>query len=759
MFEFTKKLRLSGRRRSVVLASLAVPVLAGMLATSAARGRASDPPSAPTAYGRVDLARLLHADREPEQWFTSGRDNGGGYYSPLTQINDRNVARLGFAWEYRTHTQRGLEATPVVVDGVMYTSGAWGAVYALNAVTGAPIWTFNPQAQGGGTDGQAARYACCDVVNRGVAVRDGKVYVASLDGRLFALDARTGKVAWQADTIADHRLPYTVSGAPQLTRDLVVIGNAGADIGVGGVRGYASAYDLRTGQLRWRFYTVPRPGDARQTSEMRAASRTWDPRRDPRFQGGGTVWDGMAYDPDLDLVYLGVGNASPYNVRDRSPNGGDNLYLSSIVAVSARTGRMAWHYQTTPGDNWDYGATQKLVLADLPIGGKVRKVIMQAPKNGYFYVLDRGTGKPISAKPYTYQNWSSGLDKHFRPIFSGEADYTQGPKLIYPFWGGGHDWQPMSYDPRTGLVYIPVLESPMIMIDLKRNGAAVDHIDGLFGTAILVPDKDYRPADWKPLLGDLPKGPEVNKGTGQATVRAVLKAWDPVRQTMVWSRQSSVDYTLFDGGVMSTAGNLVFQGQADGKLQVYAADSGKLLKTIETGTGIMAAPSTYTVDGVQYVAVMAGYGGAMIGSPFPPSSAAAKYENAGRVLVFRLDGAPETPKPPLRTAEPFQKPPLQVISTEQAAEGGRLYAANCGRCHHFGVSIAPDLRRFADGTDDLAIFRRIVLDGLLAKGGMGAFKDTLTPKDVEAIHAYLVDEAEKIYRDEQARAKPAAASG
>ena len=755
MLGLTKTFRLFGRgRRSV----FAVTVLAAAVALVGCSGRAgkSVAPSVPTTYGRVDLARLLHADREPGQWFAGGRDNSGGYYSPLSQINDRNVSGLGFAWAYQTHTSRGLETTPVVVDGVMYASGNWGAVYALNAVTGAPIWTFDPQKQGGGGgSGQAARYACCDVVNRGVAVRDGKVFVASLDGRLFALDARTGKPVWRVDTIVDHSLPYTVSGAPQLTRDLVVIGNAGADIGVGGVRGYVSAYDLATGRMRWRFYTVPKPGEAQQTPEMSAAAKTWDPKRDPRFQGGGTVWDGMAYDADLNLVYLGVGNSSPYNGHDRSPSGGDNLYLSSIVAVNAKTGRLAWHYQTTPGDNWDYGATQKMILADLPIGGRVRKVVMQAPKNGYFYVLDRETGKPISIQPYTYLNWSKGLDRNFRPIFSGDADYSKGPKLIYPFWGGGHDWQPMSYDPRTRLVYIPVLESPMIMIDLKRNRAAVDHIDGLFGTSILVPDKDYRPDDWKPLFGKLPKGPAVNKGTGKETVRAVLKAWDPIAQKTIWSRQSSADYTLFDGGVMSTAGNLVFQGQADGKLQVYAADTGRLLKTIETGSGIMAAPCAYMVDGVQYVAVMAGYGGAMIGSPFPPNSAAAKYQNTGRILVFKLDGAAETPKPPLRRLQPFQKPPLQAASPEQIAEGAKLYASNCGRCHHFGVAVAPDLRRFGDGTDDPATFRRVVLDGLMAKGGMGAFRDTLTSGDVDAIRAYVVDEARKAYRDQGERAKAA----
>jgi quinohemoprotein ethanol dehydrogenase len=730
-----------GARLGVAAWLCALAACAGL----AGCGRASGP-------GQISLSRLLHADREPGQWFTGGRDNGGGYYSPLAQINTANVTRLGLAWEHPTRTKRGLEATPVVVDGVMYTSGPWGAVYALDARTGLELWRFDPQAAPG-ANLQAARWACCDVVNRGVAVRSGRVYVAALDGNLFALDARSGRVLWRADTIVDHHLPYAASGAPQLTRDAVVIGNAGADIGVGGVRGYVSAYSLDTGRLLWRFYTVPKAGEAHPTPEMAAAEKTWDPARSKRFKGGGTVWDGIAFDPELNLVYLGVGNAAPYNRRDRSPRGGDNLYLSSIVAVNASTGRLAWHYQTTPGENWDFGANQKFILADLRIEGRTRRVLMQAPKNGYFYVIDRATGRPISARPYTYQNWSSGMDARFHPIVSAAADYSTGPKVIYPFWGGGHDWQPMSFNPQTGLVYLPVIESPMIMVDLKGRGG-VDHIDGAFGTAILVPDKGFAPQDWKTMLGRLPSAPTANAGTGKAVVRAVLKAWDPVRQRAAWVRQTSQDYTVFDGGVMSTAGGLVFQGQADGKLRVYAAADGRLLKEIDTGTGIMAAPCSYMVDGVQYVAVMAGYGGAMIGSAFPPNSAAARYQNEGRILVYRLDGAAETPKPPPLAPEPFKKPPEQSVSPEVIAQGGRLYTSNCGRCHHFGTGIAPDLRRLGDGTDDPDMFRRVVLDGLLARGGMGAFRDTLSPAQVDAIRAYVVDESRKAYGDQQAGRKP-----
>lgn len=721
-------------RMRFVVAGLAVMLATGLCAAAAE----------PERFGVVDAARLAQADREPAQWFTGGRDENGTYFSPLAAIDDHNVGRLGFAWESRTGTSRGLEATPIVVDGVMYTSGNKGVVYALDARTGTLLWKFDPD-----SDGQASRFACCDTANRGVAVRDGRVYVAALDGRLFALDARTGGRVWTADTIVDHTLPYTVTGAPQIAGKMVVIGNGGADMGLGGVRGYVSAYDLETGRLAWRFYTVPAPGEADAPPSLQAAAKSWDMKRNPKFRGGGTVWDGMGYDPALGLVYLGVGNSSPYQNYDRSPGGGDNLYLSSIVALDAATGRFVWHFQTTPGDNWDYTATQKLVLADLEIGGRLRHVIMQAPKNGNFYVLDRATGEPISAAPYTFINWSDGMDAKFRPIVSGNADYAAGPKLVFPSWAGGHDWQPMSFNPRTGLVYIPVLESPMIMVDLQRNpGALVSHIDGAFSTGMIIPDQDYAAADWEPLFGKLPGFAKVEAKTGKPLVSSALKAWDPVHQREVWRQPLSAGYFVFDGGVMSTAGNLVFEGLADGEFRAYAADSGELLKSIDTGSGIMAAPMTYEVDGVQYVAVMAGYGGATIGSPFPANSAPAKYLNEGRILAFRLDGD-AVPKPPLRATPPFRKPPVQTAGADAIGRGEKLFVVNCGRCHQFGVGLVPDLRRLEDGIDSLDMFGQVVLHGALVPGDMGKFDDVLDEKDVAAIHAYLIDESVKAYKAQQ----------
>ena len=427
--------------------------------------------------GYVDVARLAHADAEPENWFTGGRDKDGTYYSPLSTLNRKNIGRLGFAWQYDLGTIRGQEATPIVVDGVMYTSGTWGFVYAVEARTGRELWRFDPKATYA-----AARNPCCDLVNRGVAVWKGLVYVASVDGRLHALNARSGQKVWDVDTIADHSLPYSSTGAPQVAGSVVVIGNSGSDMGKGGVRGYVSAYDLATGALRWRFYTVPpSPGQPYENPELAIADKTWDSHRGPEYKGGGTVWDGIAYDAQLKLVYFGTANAAPYDMRLLGPAKLDSLFTASILAVNAETGRLAWYYQTTPKDRWDYDATQKMVLADLNFGGKSRSVLMQASKNGFFYILDRGTGELLSAQSYTYVNWASGVDlKTGRPVPTDASDWYTGPKNIYPSWAGGHTWHPMSYSRQTGLVYIPVLDVPNIWVDMLHNGGSVKFVEGFF---------------------------------------------------------------------------------------------------------------------------------------------------------------------------------------------------------------------------------------------------------------------------------------
>ena len=384
---------------------------------------------ATTSAGRIDAQRLKAADSEPQNWLTLGRDGDLSYYSPLADINDGNVHRLGLAWEYDLGTFRGQEATPIVVDGVMFTSGSWGYVYAIDAVSGRELWKFDPKAYG-----QAGRFPCCDLLNRGVAVWEGSVYVASTQGRLFSLAADTGNIQWQVDTIADHGLEYSSTGSPQIAGDVVVIGNSGGDMGKGGVRGYVTAYDLKTGALRWRFFTVPgAPGSAAESPEVEIAAKTWDPERNPAFHGGATVWDGMAYDPDLNLVYIGTGNASPYDSHQRGRTRQDNLFAASIIAIHADTGRMAWYYQTTPGDEWDYDATQKMVLATLKLDGKERRVLLQANKNGFFYVLDRATGKLYSARNFAKVTWASHVDmKTGRPVLLAAANYHKVMTFFLP---------------------------------------------------------------------------------------------------------------------------------------------------------------------------------------------------------------------------------------------------------------------------------------------------------------------------------------
>ena len=684
-------------------------------------------------------------DQGAGQWSTHGRDAGLTYFSPLSDIDTSNVHRLGFAWEYRLATNRGLEATPIVVNGVMYTSGPWGLVYALNAATGQEIWTFDPH-----NDTSRGRYACCDFVNRGVEIFKGRVYVASFDGRLFSLDGKTGRKIWETDTIVDRRLPYTSTGAPQVAGDVVVIGNAGGDVGTGAVRGYVSALDLETGHLRWRFYTVPACEATSQDVDQQRARETWPADCSLRAPGGGTVWDGLAYDEKLKLVYIGTGNAAPYYRRTKGKGRVyDNLYVSSIVALNASTGHVAWYYQTTPGDMWDYDATAKMVLADLTIHGRRRSVLMQAAKNGFFYVIDRRTGEVLSAKPYAEQNWALGMDKKFRPIPSPAVDYGDSPKLVVPSTAGAHTSAPMSFNRVTGLVYIPVLEAQNILVNLETNpGALVKHLDGGFATAFVPFDDAYHKEDYTPILGPLP---DVSP---RPILRNVLRAWDPIAQRVVWEQETWRGLAVFPGGVMSTAANLVFQGNVDGRLTVLEASTGRLLKSIDTGSAIVTAPMTYRINGIQYVAVMAGWGGSMMSMTFPKGSAPYSYQNIGRILAFRLDGSTETPKPEPRIESPITQP--ETVPPRDAVERGqRLFIVNCGRCHGQGPALNPDLTRPTFGSEDPQVFRSIVLNGALVTGGMGRFDDTLSRADVDDIYAYITDVRWQQFKAERLKTSPA----
>ena len=666
---------------------------------------------------------------EPGEWLTPGRDGAGTYHSNLRSINQDTVSGLGFAWEYSLGTNRGLEATPVVVKGVMYTSGNFGRVYALDAATGAERWVYDP------ADGQAGRYACCDAVNRGVAVWKGRVYVGALDGFLHAVDASTGRRLWKTDVLPARgpKSPYTLSGAPVIAGNLVIIGPGGGDFD--GVRGYVSAFDADTGALRWRFYTVPRDPalGAQDQPHLAAAVKTWDPRHRWETGGGGTVWDGISYDPALHLIYIGTGNAAPYNIKEGGRAGGDNLYTASIVALREATGQLAWHYQVVPGDMWDYDSTQKMVLTDLAVDGKQRKVLLQASKNGFFYVLDRETGALISAKPYVHVNWAVGIDPQSgRPLPAPDVDYTNTPRVIYPFEGGAHSWQPMSFDPGSATAYIPAMEVGDIQVETSNRPAGL--VEGQFTSPIL-PTEDYRPELLAPLLGSMPSAEQLFGKSGPLKSRAYLRAWNVITQTQSWEVATQ---SYWNGGVLSTDGGIVVQGDVAGHLNVYEAASGRQLKSVNLGSSVMAAPMTYSVGGVQFIAVMAGYGGGQIGAPFPVNSAAYRYGNAGRIIALKLGGG-AVPIPPEIRPAPFPQPPPRSGTAAQIETGAILFNRFCSRCHTFGPAVLPDLRRLS--LEKHRIFFDIVLNGALLPMGMGRFDDVLTRTDAEALHAYLINEA------------------
>jgi quinohemoprotein ethanol dehydrogenase len=675
--------------------------------------------------GWIDQERL--SSRAEADWLTLGGNQEMQHYSPLNQINGKNVNDLGFAWEYDATTiignvPRGLEATPIVADGIMYTSGAWGAVYALDAKTGKELWIYKPQA-----DASYARRACCDVVNRGVAVWEGKVYVGTLDGYLVCLDATNGSVLWSKDTFFDRTKGYTITSPPQVAGKIVMIGNSGGEYGV---RGYVTAYDLLTGGEKWRFWIVPGdPKNGYESPEMEMAAKTWDPNSDWQTGGGGTVWGESAYDAELNLLYIGTGNSTPYPIWYRSPSGGDNLFLSSIIAINPDNGKMVWYYQTTPAEIWDYTATQNIVLAETDIEGKARKVLMMAPKNGFFYVLDRATGQLISAQKYTKVNWASHVDlKTGRPVLTEQGQwYKDKPKLVVPYLGGGHVWQPMSYNPVTGLVYIP-----------ER---AVPQVFKAFDTYKYRDDVDNTAIDYSNMYKFKKNVPEQINSAEDTLRSESLLAWNPVTQQVAWKFPDGAP----DGGTMSTP-ELVFQGTRTGFFNVHDARTGKKLKSIFTGTGIMAAPTTYSIDGEQYVAVMAAYGGAETAA-YLPDAAFFEYENKQRIIAFKLGGS-ETPVSPKRKPIETPAPPNIEIKEELIAKGAAIYESYCETCHgRFGdkhLSQHPDLSKLTEAKH--LVFSDIVLKGILAQNGMANFSNSLSQEDVEAIHHYLLKQQTMLYR-------------
>ena len=670
----------------------------------------------------VDGARIVAADSEPQNWLSHGRTYGEQRYSPLARINDGNVGELGLAWSYATGTTRGLQASPIVVDGTMYTTGTWSVVYALDAKTGRELWKYDPE-----VPRAWGRYLCCDAVNRGVAVWKGALYLGTIDGRLVSLDAKTGARRWEVNTI-DRTKPYSITGAPRVVKGKVLIGNGGAELGV---RGYLSAYDADTGKLVWRFYTVPgNPKDGFEHPELAEAAKTWNGEWWVGG-GGGTVWDSMAYDPELDTLYVGTGNGSPWARDIRSPGGGDNLYLSSILALDPDTGRLKWHYQTTPADNWDYTATQHIILADLPIGGKTRKVLMQAPKNGFFYVLDRVTGELLSADKYIPATWASHVDmKTGRPVETADANYSKETKLILPAAFGGHNWHPMAFNPKTGLVYIPAMQPVGIYPpseEFKKTGKYTRR------------DMFWNPGiDWNAFV-DTVQSLMQKLGGPLPPDRGYLKAWDPVQKKTVWE----IEHPAFwNGGLLTTAGNLLFQGTGDGRLVAYAADSGRILWALPTSVGIIAPPVTYSVDGEQYVAVMAGYGGAgALTSGDPRTMATGRFQNDGYVLAFKLGGRAAMPRIAEKNSV-IPEPPAVAATAAELENGKYAYMRTCMVCHGALVvsgGVVPDLRMLT--AEKHSIFKEIVYDGVIHGAGMPRLGDLVSEQDVRDIQAYVISRA------------------
>jgi quinohemoprotein ethanol dehydrogenase len=676
---------------------------------------------------RVDAARLANAAADPANWLTHGGTYAEQRFANLDQINSGNVGQLGLAWSYDLDTNRGQEATPLVIDGTMYTTTAWSKVVALDAATGMEKWTFDPE-----VPKDRGHSACCDVVNRGLAAWGGMVFLGALDGRLIALDAETGKLRWSTETF-DKSQPYTITGAPRVVKGKVIIGNGGAELGV---RGYVSAYDAMTGKKVWRFYTVP--GDPAKGPDGEASDEVLKAKAGDTWfgkfweaGGGGTVWDAIVYDQELDRLYIGVGNGSPWNHQVRSLGRGDNLFLSSVVALDPDTGKYVWHYQGTPGETWDFTQTQPIILSTLKIDGRDRKVLMQAPKNGFFYVIDRETGKLISATGFVPQNWTTGVDMASgRPIEVPDARFRKAAFLTTPSALGAHNWHPMSFSPKTGLVYLPAQEVPMSY----ENDAGYDH----------------KPGAWNIAINALAMAPPNDRATTKV-VRSLLKgqlvAWDPVAKKEVWRVQYDGPW---NGGTLATAGNLVFQGNAKGSFQAFDATTGKTLWSHDAQTGVIAGPISYTVNGTQYIAVMAGYGGAYpISSGF--NDGPQRIAPNGRVLVYKLGGTAKLPPydpPPL----PPPNPPSDNFTPQQIASGGAIYEGNCGICHGAGaraVGILPDLRRSAALTDR-ALWQEIVHDGILQPQGMVAFGKWFNRDQIESVRAYVGVQAKYLVGEEAA---------
>ncbi len=671
-------------------------------------------PARAAALANVDDARIVDNARTGKEWLSNGLDYSVSRFSPLDQITPQTVGKLGLAWSYSLDSKRGVETTPIVVDGVMYVTAPWSVVHAINAKTGEKLWTFDPK-----PPHDQGYKMCCDVVNRGVAVYKGKVYVESTDMRLVALDAATGNQLWSVDASPDRTRPYTSTGAPLVIKGKVIIGGGG---GESGVRGVVSAFDAESGKLAWRWYTVPGdPSKPFEDDSQAKAAKTWDPASKYwENGGGGTVWNTFSADPKLNLVYFGTGNAGPWGASIRNPSGAkDNLYTSSIVALDIDTGKYAWHFQETPADTWDYDADQDLILTSLAIGGQNRDVLLHAGKNGFFYVLDRKTGQFISARNFVDVNWASGYTADGKPIELAGGRGVNAPVEAVPGPFGAHNWQSMSFSPKTGLAYIPAQNVPITLMDDK----------GWKGQGSNVPGQPGNGIGWN-LAEQVNAAPPKGKPFGR------LVAWDPIQQKAAWSK----DYVSpWNGGTLATAGGLLFQGTADGRIVAYDAASGQQLWEAPLGNGVVAAPMTYEIGGKQYVSIAVGWGGV-----FGQSARSTDTVIPGTVYTFTAGGTAKFPE--------VAKYPLGPLLTgvkydpKDIPAGVALYVSNCVFCH--GVPAVdkggniPNLG-YSD-TDKIANLDKVVFSKKLSALGMPDFTDKLKPEDLEKIKAFVQGTADAV---------------
>ena len=678
------------------------------------------------AFAAID-ANYLKTGGDGSNWAMPGFSSDEQRFSPLDKINASNVKDLGIAWHADLPDARGHESTPVVVDGKMFVTGPWSKVFAFDAKTGKPLWTFDP-----GVDQARGVKACCDVVNRGVAFWKGQLFLGTIDGRLLSLDAVTGKEIWSQQTLdQDKQGNGTITGFPRIVKDKVVIGFGGAEFGA---RGYVTAYDAATGKKAWRFFTTPNPdgkpdGEA-SDSILATATPTWSADKKPgdwhESGGGGTVWDAIVYDAELDQLYLGVGNGNPWNHGIRSGGKGDNLFLSSVVALNPDTGAYKWHYQETPGETWDYTATQPIVLANEERDGKQVKVLYHAPKNGFFFTIDRTNGKMLSAEPFIQGiTWARGYDKATgRPIENPEARYETTGKLYLsnPSALGAHNWHPMSYNPATGFVYIPA-----------------QYIGGAYLPPVAPNEQSRKPLGFNVggamATADLPDDVATVKAIKAAT-KGQLVAFNPKTGKPAWTVNQPAPW---NGGTMTTAGNLVFQGDAMGMFNAYAADTGKLLLAFPVQSGVLTGASTYMVDGEQYVAFMTSKGGAFpLVSGFAGATSA-QVPNIPRLIVMKLGAKGTLPALP-KTEDYVWNPPARVGTPADIAAGQSSYQRYCLVCHNPGAvgnGVLPDLRK-SGVIADAATFKQVVIAGILKERGMVSFASVLSPAEAEQVRAYII---------------------